>query len=217
LATNPALRRLSAAIPSSPAISNKYKQLTRGVSKQYTSLVKKSGAKNPVEAIRNYVSHVEAVYTVITILEAFGILRATFPGSFVESSKLKDYGTFSYPTVNLGVLFSSIFWAPTTLWLVTSVVIPLGASYFFNLTFTSPRPASRRPQPLRKFDPLTFAIAKGLTTWFIYSPGASFHLGLYSEGTVRLVQNYLYGGYFGQYVGSAIGALLSIYDHISYK
>jgi hypothetical protein len=214
---SPAIQRISAAMPSSPAIGRTYNGLTRNVSKQYTSIVKKSGLKKHRDTVRSYLSHVDTINLIIAVIEVSGLRRATFPLLAEETAQIKGYGPYAYWRPNFGVLFSSIFWAPTTLWLLTSIVIPLTFSYFFNLTFTNPRP-TRKPKPLREFDPLTFAIVKGLSAWLVYSPSAAFTFGgLYSKGTVRIVQDFVYGGYFGMYIGAAIGVLTSLYDHLAYK
>jgi hypothetical protein len=161
---------------------------------------------------------VDTINAIVAAVEFSGLRRAVFPLIAEETVELRGYGPYAYWRPNVSVLFSGVFWAPTTLWLLTSVVLPLVFAYFFNLTFTSPRPPSKRPKPLREFDPLTFSIVKALAAWLVYSPSATFRFGgLYSKATVSVVQDFVYGGYFGLYVGSAIGVLTSLYDHLSYK
>jgi hypothetical protein len=215
---SPTIQRISAAMPSSPAISRSYSNLSRGVSKQYTALVKKSSIKKHRDSVRSFLSSVDTIYAILTVLEFWGLRRAIFPLMAEETTTVKGYGPYVYWRPNFSVLFSSLFWGPTALWILTSIALPLSAAYFFNLTFASPRSSTRRSKPLREFDPLTFAIVKALTTWFVYSPEASFTFGgLFSTSTASVVNQSVYGGYFGMYVGAAIGILASVYDHLSYK
>jgi hypothetical protein len=127
---------------------------------------------------------------------------------------------------DLSILLTSGFWAPATLWSLTSVVFPLVFSYFFNLTLRS----NTNHKTLSKqytVDPLTFNIVRAILAYSAYriptiSVGAVGEAGIahaldlswgpFAESTVGTVRDNVPGGYYGLQIGAVIGVLYSLYD-----
>jgi len=148
--------------------------------------------------LRQEFSRVETIQLLTLIFEALGLREKTFPlrWTVIPGNKAiyNKQTAILYP--NFALLLSSDFWAPTTLWLLTSFFIPLVSGYIFNLTYTNPRPKTRRSQPLREVDPLTFSIVKGLLAYLVYSPAASFSFwGAFAHETVGAVHDGIWGHY----------------------
>jgi hypothetical protein len=193
---------------------------TTWAKRQYTQIVKKSGVKKSFPLLRQEFSRVETIQLLTLIFEALGLREQTFPlrWTVIPGNKAlyNKQTAILYP--NFALLLSSDFWAPTTLWLLTSLFIPLVSGYIFNLTYTNPRPKTRRSQPLREVDPLTFSIVKGLLAYLVYSPAASFNFwGAFAPETVGAVHDGIWGHYVTLLIGSGIGILTALYDHLSFK
>lgn len=192
---------------------------TTWLSNQYKSIVKKTGLKTKLPLIRQEISTIETIHTLILIFEAFGLRAYTLPWVLATTPEMKQLRA---PAVTMWVpaitnLASNNFWAPTTLWLLTSLIVPAMAGYVLNLTYSNPRPKTRRTHPLREIDPLVFSIVKGLLAWAVYPQGASFRFGYYSPETVAIVNDYVYGGYTSMLIGSFIGIITALYDGLSFK
>ena len=89
------------------------------------------------------------------------------------------------------------FWGPVGLWLLTSLLLPLVAAWFFNLTDGG-----------RKYDPLSFNVVKGLLAWVVYACN-----GVGGESRER-VQKGVPGGSAGLLIGAGIGILASLYEAV---
>jgi hypothetical protein len=196
-------------------------QQTNWIKAQYAKAVKKSGVKKSFPLVRQEFSRVETIQLITLIFEALGIREKTFPLRWTvvpgnDTIKLRQTAVW-FP--NFALLLSSNFWAPTVLWALTSFVIPLVFAYFFNLTYQNPRPKTRRTTPLREFDPLTFSIVKGVLAYLVYSPyvGHFTFWGLFSPETIATVGDGIWGNYTTLFIGSGIGILTSLYDHLSFK
>jgi hypothetical protein len=63
---------------------------------------------------------------------------------------------------------------------------------------------------------LTYNVSKALITWLVYSQGFRFG-GFWADETVERVNGTLPGGYQGVLIGTAIGALASVYEAILQK
>jgi hypothetical protein len=206
-------------LPASPAvIADAFDAQTARLNSKVSALVKKSGIKKKVSEARLYLSDVATIQLLVLFTEAFGLRREVLPFVpwTVATGKQMGVSEATFYVPNAFILATREFWAPTTLWLTTSLFVPLLFSYFFNLTFTNPKMKSRRAAPLRQYDPLTFSIVKGLASWLVYSQGFNFW-GLFANSTTAVVSGNLYGGYEAMMIGSAIGVLTSLYDHLSFK
>jgi hypothetical protein len=183
-------------------------------------MVKKSGVKKSFPLLRQEFSRVETIQLLTLIFEALGVREKTFPlrWAVIPANQVISSKQTAIWFPNFALLLSSDFWAPTLLWALTSFIIPLTFAYFFNLTYTNPKPKSRRAQPLREVDPLTFSITKGILAYLVYSPAASFTFwGLFAPDTIGTVHDGIWGHYVTLLIGSGIGILTALYDHLSFK
>ena len=131
-------------------------------------------------------------------------------------------GTNDYPVhvPDLFLLLTSSFWSPTLTWLFTSTILPTLAGYFFNLSAAN-QPTRRTtrnttPTPDYVVDPLTFSIVKALISFVVYGQGVTFG-GWLSEESIARINGSVYGGYKGILTGTAVTALISIYDAVLKK
>jgi hypothetical protein len=187
------------------------------VARQYATARKAPLAKK-LPLIRQELSSVEAIHLLLLVFEAAGLSRATMPWS--QSFATPAVRAVGLPSVavafpDVTTIVSAQFWAPTSLWAATSVLLPALFAYVFNLTYHNPK-TGRRIAPQKEFDPLIFSIVKGLLAYLVYSPGAALNL-YFSPNTVGTVQDSIYGGYATLLIGAAIGVLTSIADTLSYK
>src|SRR6202000_1623252 len=117
---------------------------------------------------------------------------------------------------DLFLLLTSSFWGPATLYLFTTILVPLFAAYFVNLT-SKPRSRSSHTAHFNyAFDPLTFNIVKALLVFVIFGQDVTFG-GLVDLEYVARINSALYGGWQGVLVGSGIGALVTLYEAIIKK
>jgi hypothetical protein len=213
------LQRLASHVrlPHSPAVSRAVTAQTTWISNKYKTFVKKSNIKTKSALLRQELGSVETIHLLILIFEAVGLRRFTLPFAAatipaVDSLRLKDTQIW-VPVIS--TIATKTFWAPTTLWLLTSLIIPGVFAYLFNLTFTQPSPRTRRTKPVREYDPMVFSIVKGLLAWIVYANGA-YHPG-FSAKTVGKVEEHIYGGYTSLLIGAGVGVLTSISDNLAFK
>lgn len=207
-------------LPNSPAVSRAVSAQKAWVSSQYKSLSKKANLKNKIPLLRQDLGQVGIIHLLILIFEAYGLSRITLPTVPVvtPSWDTAKVPATTFKVIDFRVLLTSAFWAPTTLWLLTSVIVPGAASWLVNLTYNNPAPRTRRTKPQREFDPLIFSIVKFLTAWVVYAHGASFRFfGLYNDSTVAAVNTGVYGGFSTFLIGSAIGVITALSDNLSFK
>jgi hypothetical protein len=207
-------------IPNSPAVSRAIHAPTTWAKRQYSTAVKKSGIKKSLPIARQEWSKIETIQLLTLIFEAWGLREKTFPFHWqvvpgYKPARIPQTGSY---TPDFRLLASHSFWAPTLLWALTSFVLPSIVGYFLNLTYTNPRSKRSKTPPVREVDPLIFNITKGLLTYLVYYPGASFlFFGLFDSSTAATVQDGIWGGYSTLLIGSLIGVLTSIADTLSYK
>lgn len=181
------------------------------------------------ELIRENASSVATIQMLILLIEASGLqlnTLQTMPGLPLPSA-ISSHANSEYLFVpNILALLTSDWWAPATLWSLTSWVLPLVFSYFFNLTLrtNTMRKSSDRQYPT---DPFVFNIIKAILAYSAYriptaavemlgEPGSiqlnNLGWGPFSEQTVGVVRNNVPGGYHGLQIGAVVGILVSLYD-----
>lgn len=181
------------------------------------------------ELLRENASSVATIQVLMLFIEAVGLQWNTlattpmFPtpatlGSYYQGDKIHGPDAWK--------LLTAEWWAPATLWSLTSWVLPLVFSYFFNLTIraNTNRKNSDRQYPA---DPLIFNIAKAILAYSAYrihvvnpalvgEPGVvkthDYSWGPFSEYSVGVVRDNVPGGYYGLQIGAAVGILVSLYD-----
>jgi hypothetical protein len=181
------------------------------------------------EFVRENASSVATIQTLILLIEAFGLQWNTLATTPLFA--MPDFASFWSNSQDVKgpdgwALLTAEWWAPATLWSLTSWVLPLLFSYFFNLTLraNTNRKSSDRQYPA---DPLIFNIAKAILTYSAYrihvvdpsvlgEPGKVFthdyRWGPFSPQSVSVVRNNVPGGYYGLQIGAAVGILVSLYD-----
>ncbi|KAJ4376873.1 hypothetical protein N0V86_006309 [Didymella sp. IMI 355093] len=177
------------------------------------------------ELIRENVSSVAAIQTLILLIEAAGLqfnTLQTTPAFAIDAASshylhIPDFWT----------LLTSEWWAPATLWSLTSWMLPFVFSYFFNLTLRSNtnHKSSYRQYPA---DPLVFNIVKAVLAYSAYripiTDAAVMNVdtgiakvfdpswGPFSGQTVGVVRDNVPGRYNGLQIGAVVGILVSLYD-----
>ncbi|KAJ4359279.1 hypothetical protein N0V95_002290 [Ascochyta clinopodiicola] len=176
------------------------------------------------EFIRENVSSVAAIQTLILLVEAAGLQFNTLQTTPAFALDLANSHYVHVP--DFWTLLTSEWWAPATLWSLTSWVLPFIFSYFFNLTLRSNtnHKSSYRQYPA---DPLVFNIAKAILAYSAYrlpivdatlvgeaglARAVDLSWGPFSEQSVGVVRNNVPGGYHGLQIGAVVGILVSLYD-----
>lgn len=217
-------------IPASPAqLAEVADQSFQVVKTKATELWDRTQIDRLKELVRENASSVAAIQTLIVLIEAAGLqwntLETTAATSLPEQLS-KHTGLLFLLVPNFTALLSTKWWAPATLWSLTSWVLPLIFSYFFNLTLRSNtnRKSLDRQYPA---DPLTFNIAKAILVYSAFriptidagvvgQPGIAqvvdYSWGPFSAETVGVVRNNVPGKYPGLQIGAWVGILVSLYD-----
>jgi hypothetical protein len=175
-----------------------------------------SGIVEYTHATRETLSTVVAVETLIYAFELYNLRFEVLPDRYAFTIPAISFlGTNDYAVKipDLFLLLTSSFWGPATLWIFTSLLIPLLAAYFFNLTS---KPRARTTHYNYSFDPLTFNVAKALLTFVIFGQDVTFG-GLIDLEHVARINSALYGGWKGVIVGTGIGALFTLYEAVIKK
>ncbi|KAF2870627.1 hypothetical protein BDV95DRAFT_496104 [Massariosphaeria phaeospora] len=190
-----------------------------------TELWNRTKIDEAIEYVRDNASSVAAIQTLILVIEASGLQWNTLGTTFLGSTPPVLGATNDVYIPELWLLLTSDWWAPATLWSLTSWVLPLLVSYFFNLTLRS---NTQRESPSRQstIDPFTFNIVRAILAYSAYripvigaglvgEPGIAraqtLNWGPFSEATVRTVRENVPGEYYGLQIGSVVGLLVSLY------
>jgi hypothetical protein len=207
-------------IPASPAqLAEVADQSFQVVKERATELWDRTQIDELKELVRENASSVATIQTIILLVEAVGLQWNTLDTTalFAVPTVLSSYSqSQDVRGPNGWALLTAEWWAPATLWSLTSWVLPLVFAYFFNLTLRSntSRKSSERQYPA---DPLIFNIARAVLAYSAYrgtvntvlAPG---RWGPFSEYAVACVGNHVPGGYYGLQIGSLVGILVSLYD-----
>ncbi|KNG46811.1 hypothetical protein DDE82_004330 [Stemphylium lycopersici] len=207
-------------IPASPAqLAEVADQSFQVVKSKATELWDKTRIDELKEFVRENASSVATIQTIILLVEAVGLQWNTLDSTalFAMPAALSSYSSSQdVRGPNGWALLTAEWWAPATLWSLTSWVLPLVFSYFFNLTLRSntSRRSSDRQYPA---DPLIFNITRAILAYSAYreTVNAAFApkaWGPFSEYAVARVGNHVPGGYYGLQIGSLVGILVSMYD-----
>lgn len=208
--------------PASPAqLAEVADQSFQAAATKATELWSRTRIDEIKEFIRENASSVATIQTLILLIEAVGL----------QLNTLQTFNLAPTPDTLVSVpdgwrLLTSDWWAPATLWSLTSWVLPLVASYFFNLTLraNTNRKSTEREYPA---DPLTFNIIKAVLAYSAYylplvetsvggqttfSRAAGTRWGPFSTETVDVVRGNVPGGHAGLQIGAVVGILISLYD-----
>lgn len=170
--------------------------------------------------LRTHLSSSLSIQATALLLEAYGMQRYTLTRQYTLTLPFKVplFGngplSINYPDF-FALLDGELFWGPTVLWALTSLLLPMVAAWFFNLSMAAAAAGRGRRSAgeARRVDPLAFNVAKALLAWLVYERGARLG-GLVSHASVAAVEGALPGGYHGVLVGTAIGGLGSLYEAV---
>ncbi|PLB42678.1 uncharacterized protein BDW47DRAFT_3409 [Aspergillus candidus] len=202
-------------LPPSPAIvtdaiDRQTAEIRRSISEAWTG----SGVEERSSALRATLSSAKAIQVIALLLEAASLVHELLPLRYLTTiPAVQALHTPAYPikVPDLFVLVDGVFWAPISLWLLTSLVLPLLASYFFNFRLNS---ASRgKGGGASSFDPLSFNLVKALVSYFVYGRDFDF-FGAYVFSTVHKVDMAVPGQWRGTVAGAVIGIVGTLYEEI---
>ena len=193
------------------------------------------------DKFRDFASSPFAIAFFAIMFEFYGVRKALIPiekfGSFSLSRGSKQ--DFVAPNVFV-FLEPHKFWAPFSLWALTSLILPLTISYFINLPLKAhsshsygTRRATSHAEVQNQYDPFVYFISKALIAYLVYAlhlpalavklplqtgtlqtgqANAPALLGIYSNYAISLINAAIPGGYSSIYTTSAIGAAISLYE-----
>lgn len=205
------------------------RRVTESVSKAYT----RTSISEYVELTRDNLSSPAAVNMLAWAFELYHLGHTLMPNKKITQlpayrGLFKENRDLSGPNVFM-ILEPTAFWAPFTLWLLTSMILPAIASYFINIplkakpapahatrTSTSSGSGSKAASPVSSplvSDWFMFNLAKGLICYFVYADHVQL-FGLFSNYTIATVNEAVYGGVSGMITASGVGAAAALYEAV---
>lgn len=177
-----------------------------------------SGIIETAQATRETLSTVTAVHAIVGAFEMYFLRKEILADRYAFTIPVIKYinnSEYAVKIPDLFLLLTSSFWGPATLWAFTTILAPLFAAYFVNLT-SKPRSRSHTAHFNYAFDPLTFNIVKALLVFVVFGQDVTFG-GLVDLENVARINSAVYGGWQGVLVGTGIGALVTLYEAIIKK
>lgn len=184
--------------------------------------------------VREYVGSAWSINTILLMVEFTGVFRNLIPTKqLFDFSRFKLW-LFKSPltavyTFEPGFFFSSPFWSVSSLWAIIGIIIPLVFAYIFNPTvganLSTPSGAGTRRRTPRysggktSFDPLIFALARGLVMHFVLrNRGRVMCMDwIWSPSMVEFLTQCLPGGMSWVIVRSMVGVIVSLYEAVLRK
>lgn len=221
----------ASSLPPSPAIvTDAIERQTTVFRKSVSEAWSASGVTERFYALRAALSSGKSVKTLIIVIELFSLIYELVPLRFVTTVPAVDAvrsPEFAIRAPDLFILLSSSFWAPFSLWSLTSLILPLISAYFFNFSYKPPQPGVSHPYGTRRssavvpttvpsFDPLAYNIAKALIVYFVYATHFTFW-DLYGHFTIEKVNESIPGQWPAIVTGAVIGIVTSLYEAILKK
>ena len=121
--------------PSPAAVTDAIDRQTRKFSASVSNLYEKSQINEYSDAVRDLLNSPLAIDVIVVLVEVYGLRKEIFPSGAVRIPPIanisSDETTVYVP--NLWLLLYKSFWAPFSLWSLTSIIIPLVLAYFINL------------------------------------------------------------------------------------
>jgi membrane protein implicated in regulation of membrane protease activity len=207
------------------------RQTTR-VRKSVSEAWDASGATEHTYALRSYLSSVSAIEGIIMLLELYCLANELIPFKFLTTfPAISAIGTRAFPikVPDLFVLLSSAFWAPFSVWLTSSLILPSVFAYFFNLSYKTSQQQGGHTYGTRRaavtqqtasarsnLDPLVFHVSKALVSYLVYANHFTFW-NAFSLPAILRVSGAVPGGLTGLLTGSAVCTLGSLYEAILRK
>lgn len=211
----------SVPLPPSPAVvADAIDRKTAVIRSRLSTAIESYGVKDHAEAARETLSTVTAIQGLTVLFEFYHLRKAILPDrhAFNIPHAFIPGRSSDYPVAipDLFLLLTSQFWGPTLLWLVTSLLLPLTAAYFFNLTSTPQKRHNRTSHFNYRFDPLTFNIVKALIVYVVFGQDVTFG-GLVDLEYVAWINEALYAGWESVIVGNLVGTVVTLYEAVLKK
>ena len=214
-------------IPPSPAVvTDAIDRQTRQIRTSISQAYDRTQVHEFADYARELLSSPLTVTVLAILLEAYGLRAKILPNKTLTQIPAIPYFK-STPTPimvpDLFLLLEAKFWAPFSLWSLTSLVLPAVVSYFVNLPLKahpthsySTRQATLQAHSQMQFDPFIFSLAKGLVAYLVYAN--HFNLGgVFTHHTIATVDESILGGWFAIVLSSGLSAAVSLYEAILTK
>jgi hypothetical protein len=183
----------------------------------------RSGVQESSNWVRSKMSSVRAVETIVMAVEGVCLMKDLIPIRYlttIPAVPAINSPEFALRVPDLFMLVDGAFWAPFSLWLLTSYLLPLLFAYFFNISLQasgSPVPETRKGHKARpEFDPLSFNITKAVIAYVVYAHHFNF-MGLYSNFSIERVNVSVPFHWPGMLTTAAIGTVGTLYEAILRK
>ena len=217
----------SIPLPPSPAVvTDVIDRQTRRLGATVSNLYAGSGVHEFSDSARDILSSPYAITAIALVVEAYGLRKEILPSKAVGDIPAIPFVKGDKTTVyvpDLFLLLDKSFWAPFSLWSLTSLLIPLTVAYFINIPHkASPahthgrRAVAAQGVPSMQFDPLVFNVAKALVAYVVYAQHFDF-LGLFQHYTITTVNENVIGGYFGMVTGAGVAGVIALYEAVLKK
>lgn len=214
-------------IPPSPAVvTDAIDQQTRRIRSSISHAYDRTQVHETADAARDFLSSPLTVTILALLLEAYGLRGQILPNKLLTTIPAIGYIKPSPTPIlvpDLFLLLESKFWAPFSLWSLTSLILPATISYFINLPLKahpshtySTRQAALQSQNQLQFDPFIFSLAKGLTAYLVYANHFTLG-GLFTHFTLATVNESILGGWFAIVLSSGLSAAVSLYEAVLKK
>lgn len=210
-------------LPPSPAVvTDAIDQQTKRIRSSISHAYERTQIQQYSEHVRDALSSTVTINVLAILIEAYGLQQEILPKKAITEigpiPYVKDTPTKIYAT-DLFMLLYQNFWAPFTLWLLSTLILPALTSYFINLPLKqlpSHSPARRqsiKTNPHIQFDPFVFNVTKGLIVYCVYAHHFQL-IELFQHATIATVNTSVPGGYQGMLVSSGLGAAFSLYEAV---
>ncbi|KAI1612826.1 hypothetical protein EDD36DRAFT_464975 [Exophiala viscosa] len=227
IARRSSILRSQMPIPPSPAVvTDAIEQQTRRIRTSVSHAYDETHIHEFSDAARDYLSSPLTVTILATLLEVYGLRAQVLPNKLLTEVPAIPYIKSTKTAISVPDLFLLLdtkFWAPFSLWTLTSLILPAMISYFINLPLKahpshsySTRRAAVQHNAQMQFDPFIFNLAKGLIAYLVYAQ--HFNLaGSYQHFTIATVNESILGGVSAILISSGIGAAVSLYEAVLKK
>lgn len=212
-------------LPPSPAVvTDAIDRQTAKIKRRVSGLYAESGLNEKSDSFRDLLSSPVAISGIALVVEAYSlrpeILPSRIAGSIPPIPMFTSERTPIY-VPDLFMLLRQSFWAPFSLWLTTSLALPLACAYFVNIPVKShsrTTQSRRHPTivPYDPFDPVVYNLAKAFVAYIVYAHHCTI-FGLFQHFTIATVNENIVGGYQGIVIGTILAGTLGLYEAILLK
>lgn len=213
--------------PSPAAVTDAIDRQTTKIRKRVSGLYSESGIHETSESFRDLLSSSVAINIIAVIIEAYGLRQEVLPSGIAGYIPAIPYVKTDKTPVflpNLFLLLEKSFWAPFSLWITTSLLLPLLCAYFINIPlktslshhYGTRRATSIQTAPSNQFDPIIYNISKALVAYVVYAQHSTL-LGLFQHFTITTVNENIPGAYQGILTGAAVAGIIGIYEAVLKK